>query len=219
MEDTSESESDVSTAESGTTSEAGEVRMSSEEIAVIHLNAQSIRNKISELTHETEGYNVICVTETWLNQDIQSSSISIPGYQEIYRKDRDGNTYGGVGMYIRSGLISKSRTDLDIRNLEAIWAEIQTGGKKLLVCAVYRPPNAGAEVWDLFEESLNQAKTTGISHILMLGDKPDTGKLPYDTTGQRTNPHNRDISHNIGCDSHQLIRPNEASNSKSTKSE
>jgi hypothetical protein len=64
----------------------------------------------------------------------------------------------------------KERKDLNIPELEALWAELLVGGKKILVGVFYRPPNAPVEQWNLIEESLDQAKQTGIQSIFILGD-------------------------------------------------
>ena len=66
----------------------------------MYFNTRSLCTKLDELIILTEDRNpdVICITETWLSQEISSEEISIPGYL-LYRRDR--NRHGsGVLMYI-----------------------------------------------------------------------------------------------------------------------
>ena len=41
---------------------------------------------------------------------------------------------------------------------------------KLLICTVYRPPNAKVSWWSLFEEMLQDVKHTFLGHIVITGD-------------------------------------------------
>jgi len=56
-----------------------------------------------DLLHGTCGAqnpDVICVTETWLGEEIDNSEISLPGYN-IVRLDRHRHG-GGVAMYVKN---------------------------------------------------------------------------------------------------------------------
>jgi hypothetical protein len=114
-------------------------------ISMVHINAQSLRYKIDELEVESEDADVIAVTETWLEPKIITENLEIPSFHKPLRKDRSTDAHGGVAIYCRENHIIKERKDLHIPDLEALWAEILVGGKKLLVGAFYRPPNAPVE--------------------------------------------------------------------------
>ena len=47
---------------------------------ILYTNANSLLNKVTELTVMSESYNVqvICITETWLNADILVAEVTIP---------------------------------------------------------------------------------------------------------------------------------------------
>ena len=109
------------------------------------------------MTAESGEYYAILITET--------ESISIPNFNNPYRKDRQTDAHGGVTIYTRSNQISKHRTDLDIKDLEATWCEIMIGTKRNLIGAMYRPPNADIRYCSLIEESSELAKSTDIHHI------------------------------------------------------
>ena len=51
-------------------------------------------------TCEAQNPDVICVTETWLGEEIDNSEISLPGYN-IIRLDRHHHG-GGVAMYVKN---------------------------------------------------------------------------------------------------------------------
>ena len=55
--------------------------------------------------------DVMCVSETWLNESITDNTINIAGY-DIIRCDRVSNTYGGVAILIRDNQVYKTRDDL-----------------------------------------------------------------------------------------------------------
>ena len=136
---------------------------------ILHLNAESIRNKIDVVESESIGYDIVCITESWLNDSIESDSIMLTGFSKPYRKDRpDG--YGGVMIYVSENLTAVERPDLDIPQLEAIWVEIKHPKMTGLFCSMYRPPKKPIFYWDLIDQSLENARSTGINHIFLLGD-------------------------------------------------
>ena len=67
-------------------------------------NVRSLAPKIDEVREfmmENE-INLSFLTETWLNDSITDSVVSIPGFT-IIRKDRSINNHGGICIYIRDG--------------------------------------------------------------------------------------------------------------------
>ena len=51
------------------------------------------------------------------------NEIEIAGYK-LFRKDRSGNNYGGIIVYLRDTINAIRRIDLEIESIEAIWVEI-----------------------------------------------------------------------------------------------
>ena len=103
------SSSDVSNNSSGSSI----FRTSNKKLSLVHMNSQSIRKKIDTLEIESSAYDIVCLSETWLNSDITNSSISFPGFHEPFRKDRDDG-YGGVAIYVNERLIVKEMKTLNI---------------------------------------------------------------------------------------------------------
>ena len=84
-------------------------------LKIAHLNIQSLRNKIDHLNillHDNN-IDILCITETWLTNEIYDSEISIPGYS-ICRNDRDNleRGHGGIINYIRNGINYIDRTSI-----------------------------------------------------------------------------------------------------------
>ena len=156
------------------------------DISLCHVNIRSIRNNVEKLEHISCGlthhYDIITLSETWLNSQCTDVSLSLPGFQLPFRRDRDDNSgYGGVLAWVSDQVAAKRRHDLELPGLEALWIEIRTHNNKFLLCTVYRPPNAGSHFWDLFQESISTAKESDIRYFIITGD---LNADPDSATGQ-----------------------------------
>ena len=116
---------------------------------LMHINCQSLINKLSQfnlfLNSCQVPFSVIGLSETWLNES-NASLINIPNFQFIYsnRADKIG---GGVGLLIRENLNFFTRDDLLIDNDGCDFLAIEiivSGGRNIVVCVLYRPPNTNA---------------------------------------------------------------------------
>ena len=84
----------------------------------IHINVRSLVHKISELrliATKTRAA-VISISETWLDDSVSDSEISISNYC-LVRRDRNMNG-GGVCVFVRNDIPFSRRTDLDSDDLE-----------------------------------------------------------------------------------------------------
>ena len=138
--------------------------------SIVHINVSGLEAKLDLVETELCNYDVIAISETHLNPNISNDKILIKGYKEPYRKDRLTNNWGGVAVYVKNNIISKHRTDMDIRGLEAIWVEINNANNKLLIGTFYRAPSCGVVSWDLIEESFYCGIDDGIEKVIMVGD-------------------------------------------------
>ena len=78
---------------------------------VLYLNSQSIVNKINELGCVTSDLepDLVLVTETWCNSDVNNAYLDIPGYEllpdlRMDRCDTDRGRGGGLLVYAKRGL-------------------------------------------------------------------------------------------------------------------
>ena len=81
---------------------------------LIHVNARSLRNKLSDMTSIARKTNasIIAVSETWLDDTMTNNEINIPDYN-IIRKDRD-QYGGGVCIFVRDNLPFNVRNNLHV---------------------------------------------------------------------------------------------------------
>ena len=72
----------------------------SKNLRILYFNARSLYPKLDELSAQCdiEKPDVVCLTETWLSEDIMESECAIPGYQCV-RCDRNRHG-GGIALYI-----------------------------------------------------------------------------------------------------------------------
>ena len=111
---------------------------------IFHQNGNGLFRKLSHikiLLQETQKeIQILGITETPLS-DFNTSQLDVEGYDFI-RKDRDRGLGGGIGCYIRKDLNWHRRTDLEDKNVEAIWIEVYIKNSgSLLLCIMYRPPD------------------------------------------------------------------------------
>ena len=80
-------------------------------ITLLQLNIRSLKKgdhfiQICNLARD-KNYEVISLSETWLNNSVKNAEINIEGYK-LFRQDRQGIRGGGVdGVYIRVPLKAK----------------------------------------------------------------------------------------------------------------
>lgn len=149
-------------------------RHSKSSLKLCHINAQSLRNEQHfELFKEyfrTHKYDVIAVSETWLNHLISDNLVSLSLFM-LYRRDRHLRSGGGVALYIRNYLVFRhglSSANADDKHPEFIFVEISgTSRDKVVLGVVYKPPNIGH--LDDLEEEL-EAITASYKNIIILGD-------------------------------------------------
>ena len=130
---------------------------------------QSIANKIDLTESEFSKFDVICITETWLDRRTRDDIYNIQGFK-LYRRDREGDSHGGICVYVKQNLYSRRRNDLEFPDIECIWIEINTPNRKKLLGTFYRPPNSDNTVLATIEDSIGLAFDTNVQNILITGD-------------------------------------------------
>ena len=139
-------------------------------LSVMHLNIQSLKPKIDLLSIEAQPYDILVFTETWLSPNIPDDDIHIPNFCSPFRRDRLNRVGGGVAIFVKNGLHAVERQDLYINDLEAVWIELHTNHKTILIGGIYRPPNSNNNYWQLLEQSFDQAFSQSYDNILITGD-------------------------------------------------
>ena len=84
--------------------------------------------------------NIFSLSETFLSHK-NFTDVEIGGCSFEYKNCKQID--GGVGAYIREGILYTRRKDLECDNLEMMWLEISfKNANQFLIAALYRPPNS-----------------------------------------------------------------------------
>lgn len=161
--------------------------------SIVHYNIQSITNKIDLIGTELRNFSIICLTETWLNQNIPDDSIKLDGFK-LYRRDRGGDNHGGVCVYIKDNVFSRRRSDLELPNIECIWVEVTVHHRKFLLGTFYKPPNSPSQILSVIEDSISLAFDSNINEVFITGD------LNLDTLKNASNQKISDICQQFSLD-------------------
>jgi hypothetical protein len=129
------------------------------------------------LLFRVNNVNVGCVTESWLNDDVQTEAIDIEGYI-CYRHDRsDGRKAGGVACYISVNWPCTRLKSLEAADFESIWLLLRKPVmprqiSHIVIGVIYHPPDAASgpminHIITSIDSILQQHPYAG---ILLLGD-------------------------------------------------
>ncbi|MCG8113299.1 MAG: endonuclease/exonuclease/phosphatase family protein, partial [Candidatus Thiodiazotropha taylori] len=140
-----------------------------DKFSIVQYNVQSISNKLNLIEAELRNFDVICLTETWLDQRTTDDDLYLEEFK-LFRRDRPGDNHGGICVYVRKNMYSKRRADLELHNIECVWVEVAVHNKKQLIGTFYRPPNSINAVLSTIEDSIGLAFDTNIDNILITGD-------------------------------------------------
>jgi hypothetical protein len=123
------------------------------DFTIVHFNINSItaEGRLEQLTDVCSVLKVDClvITESKLSQEIPTSLISLSGYHEPVRKDRNRNG-GGCLIYIKESLTFKQIKEKESLFFEHLWVDINIQGQVYSLNAFYRPPNESMADHTLF---------------------------------------------------------------------
>ncbi|XP_071056476.1 uncharacterized protein [Onthophagus taurus] len=144
--------------------------MNEDLFSVAHLNVRSLLPKTGDVAEllQSENFDILCVSETWLSPSIDDALVSIDGYC-LYRRDRVGRG-GGVAIYARNVFASKSIAFEMRDSCEQVWIDVRIGSVKCVVGCIYRPPTTNNTTFmDDLEFQLAELRLR-YSMIFCLGD-------------------------------------------------
>ena len=101
---------------------------------VSHVNVRSLltrtRKKELEILTEMHAIDVLCLTETWLNEQHNDHLVHINGFQAPFRFDHT-NWRGGVAVYLCHSLSpSAPRLSVSINHLEYVCLQLKLSSRK-----------------------------------------------------------------------------------------
>lgn len=137
-------------------------------LSLAHLNVRSLVAHFVDVKRLilANRYDIFCVSETWLNDNIQYSVVSIDGYV-FYRQDRIGRA-GGVGIYVRSDF--KCQVLPTSHTIEHLWLKLQMGKISFAICAFYRPQDIYYRFFLTEFESAYALISPTVQYLFCLGD-------------------------------------------------
>ena len=143
-----------------------------------YANARSIVKKFAELIalNEKENFDVIGITESWINCNKHLlSEFALPGYT-VFNKDRSnrlGSTNktkgGGVLLYLKESLNAVLLNNDVNEHTESVWVQIkQNRNTPINLGIIYRPPG---QLTELDKDLFNQIdKYTKSKYAIIMGD-------------------------------------------------
>lgn len=149
-------------------------------ISLYYQNVRGLNTKIDmffRTISECE-YDVLGLTETWLNENVSSSELFNDEYV-VFRCDRNFRESeisrgGGVLVAARSNF-SSSRLDFSyitnlIHSIEIVGLKIDCSHSSIIILVVYIPPNIHLNEFELFFELLTTYEYLYNKNIVILGD-------------------------------------------------
>ena len=142
----------------------------SSHLSFVHFNVQSIEPKLDLLGTELFEFDILSFSETWLNPSVSLNDVHIQSFNKPERKDRVGDSHGGVLVYVNYTIHYRRRHDLEILGLENIWIKLSFKHKHVLFRLFYRPLNSYQLYYNSLEDSIHLAIDTGIDDVIINGD-------------------------------------------------
>mgnify|MGYP002803580434 FL=1 len=136
-------------------------------------------NKVDEISNSIllKSFDIIVITESWLNSDVTDNYVSQSGYKTFRRDRNDDQRGGGICTYIREQLNAVEICDMNDPEIESQWLLIKTdrlprGINTIILGTIYHPPRKDdrclrAHIFKCLDHLLTVYPNSG---ILVLGD-------------------------------------------------
>lgn len=166
-------------------------------LKVYYQNTRGLRTKTNEFYKNLccNNYDIIVLTETWLNSSVLSSEL-FDGRYVVYRRDREssglvqGKEGGGVLIAVLKKINSKRVTQWESK-CEDLWIVISSGNlpasRQIALCATYLPPPIQLSTLEHFINSCNIVFESCKNNmdILIIGDF-NLSKIDWERIDQHT---------------------------------
>lgn len=149
-----------------------------ETLNICHANVQSLcarqLNKFNEfqMCFENSKIDIICITETWLNDNISNEVVAVEGYK-LYRHDRSNNRGGGICIYCKNNLhcrviaVNEMTEEFNDNRTEFLFIEISLNYSKFLLGVFYNPPRNDCS--ELLEQKMTEL-CLRYENVVLVGD-------------------------------------------------
>ena len=119
-------------------------------IKIMHINAQSLVNKMDELKLIIEKCNsnglrfdILLICETFIS-DYNKHLCELDDYV-LFERHRNSKRGGGVAIYVHNSFVVEERSDLNIfieGELESLFVEVKANNKQIILGELYRTPGS-----------------------------------------------------------------------------
>ena len=137
-------------------------------LSILHCNIRSVRNTLNFIRDEFLDFNILCFTETHLNNVVKDDFLCLSdSFDTPYRKDR---TSHGGGILVYLDLVHSRVADLGVYSNESVWVKVIINTELYLIGTFYSPRTADV---DFFFTILNlsiEAAFNISKNIIILGD-------------------------------------------------
>ena len=138
-------------------------------LSIVPLNIRSIRNKIDFIHDHLSDFDIMCFTETHLDNTILDSDQLVDTHDStIFRHDLTAHS-GGLLVYVSNSFLFERRHDLELSSVHSIWVEVKHRNLSFLLCTVYRSPATAMSFWENLNISLEKAYESN-KNIIIVGD-------------------------------------------------
>ena len=120
-------------------------------------------------------YDIIIITETWLNSSVHDAEICPPDYN-LYRLDRNPSNSvfkngGGVLIAVKCCLKSELLFSNKHTNLELVTIKINYCHSSFVICGIYVPSGSSPSVYELYSSAISDfVENSVMSNIFIFGD-------------------------------------------------
>lgn len=150
--------------------------LNSSDFNLLHLNIRSIYPKLdlfkTTLSSFRISFDVVVLSETWLNLS-SVNLLDFPGYRIFHSLRSDNRRGGGVSILVNHKFCATKidRISLNCDFLESLALELVVGCHRMIVVAIYRPPNTNiADFLEKLDEFVSVLGSMNVTYKLLCGD-------------------------------------------------
>jgi len=140
-------------------------------LKIAHLNIRSLIANLACLKDyiNNNSYDLICLSETWLNPTILNTAVEVDGYK-LFRWDRYNQRGGGICVFVKSQLSVTVLHSFIPQLTEQLWLAIEINDISYAVGTFYRPPKQNIDDFiNEFEECLGEI-VPQFNNVVCCGD-------------------------------------------------
>ncbi|KAG0717350.1 hypothetical protein GWK47_008070 [Chionoecetes opilio] len=147
----------------------------SHKLEILSANVRGLRTNIGDLTHNCVlryRADVVVVTETWLNIEVEPTFGKMHVYTQWTRMDHPERAGGGVAVCYKEGVQAQHLDVVPSPHMEVLFFRVVLADRPaILLCAMYRPPRQGPASLQYLTGALDDLMLEHrCRHVLVVGD-------------------------------------------------